>query len=705
MKPILLAMQSDLVSVLAQRTSSKRQLIWLLLGVSILCAQLVKAGLPADILVSTLPPAGSEISFSIDKARLRVFTDSTCALDWHGALNATWQIPDRAAFDLSPKFCRWMATRFVVPGTVGDGLIDDWLAEVGYHGQSTLYLMEQDSLVYEGRMGNDLPLNARAYPHIWSDGYQNVSPLKLRPGTEYTLLVHYANPHGASLYGTNDLLAVTFWDARRLDQQARFHLVASGLMIGGLLLLLLYQVAQWTVYRTELDATYCMMLLGLLAYVSYDDSLFHAAFADSVVREVWLYVTGSLGLMGFFRFAQLTLRNVAFQPQRDRLLGILVLIEAVKAPAFLVLTYLAIDGPAWVRAAEAVIPETFRILLLVALCVFAYAVLSHFRAHRDRATWAFTLGNLVLVISVMVVVLRAYMLPYADNPVMGAYLAFIDKPFKYIIEIGIVVMALFFAFAVAIVTKDRESRLERNFNRRLAEVRMEALRSQMNPHFLFNGLNSIKLFVIDNEPRIAGDYLTRFAHLIRLVLENSKSNLVTLARELETLDLYMRMESLRFSEKFTYEIAVDPAIDCDFVYLPPTIIQPYVENAIWHGLLHRDLPGGHLSIRVETGLRDRLKLTIEDNGVGREESTRRRNDSSTRHKSMGMQITAERISLLRQLYGFVAEVKVEDLVDAMSKPSGTRVTIDMVPAQSSGESATEIYPQRRDKPLAANSVS
>ncbi len=611
---------------------------------------------------------------------LEIFADSTCTVTLAQVSDLRFSsTAGIASFPQDRDVCYWLRAELSVPTDPADSSPRELVAEVGFHGFATLYLIDSSGLVETHEMGNDLPLNRRAYPHIFANANQNVAPLTVRPGRTYEILVRYANPMGASLYGTNDVLALRLGDGRAHDQSARLHLLLSGLMVGGLLLLLLYQAAQWTVYRTELDATYCLMLLGLLTFVCYDDYLFHAAFSDLVVRERWLYFTGSIGLLGFFRFAQLTLRTVDFRPSRDRLLGWLVLGKAIEAPVFLLIMSLEADGPPWVRQLAGIIPETFRITLIVTLLMFSYAAVSHFRANRDRATYAFVIGNLSLVLAVLVVTLRGYLTPFADFPPVSLYLSIITPGFAYIIEGGIVGMALCFAFAVALLTKEREALLERGFNRRLAEVRMETLRSQMNPHFLFNGLNSIKLFVIDNKPRLAGDYLSRFARLIRLVLENSKASLIPLSRELETLELYLRLESLRFGDRLSYTITVDPEIDGEFVYLPPTLLQPYVENAIWHGLLHRLDGEGRLRVEITNRPDGRLELVIEDNGVGRVYANQHRSATSTTHKSLGMQITADRIAMLRQHYGFEATVEVADLYHADGAAAGTRVTIYLTP--------------------------
>lgn len=221
----------------------------------------------------------------------------------------------------------------------------------------------------------------------------------------------------------------------------------------------------------------------------------------------------------------------------------------------------------------------------------------------------------------------------------------------------------------------RQERLRTEFEKQLANVEMSALLAQMNPHFLFNCLNSIDSYIIRNESAKASEYLNNFARLMRLILNNSRSNYITLKDELESLDLYLQMENLRFRDKFRYEIGVGEQLDAATVTIPPMLIQPYVENAIWHGLMPKDGTGGKLTIRIEKQ-GDDLVCTIEDNGIGRARAMElggKPRDSN--RKSMGMQITEDRIGIINKLYGSNMRVGITDLYDDAGAPAGTRVTL------------------------------
>ena len=189
--------------------------------------------------------------------------------------------------------------------------------------------------------------------------------------------------------------------------------------------------------------------------------------------------------------------------------------------------------------------------------------------------------------------------------------------------------------------EQRIKQLESSFEQRLAETEMTALRAQMNPHFIFNCLNSIKLYTLENDSAMAADYLSKFSKLIRLVLENSRAEKITLQNELETVRLYMDMEAMRFKNKVKYTIDVAAAIDPQFVEIPPLLLQPYIENAIWHGLMHRE-NGGTIHIEVTQPNDDLLHVVITDNGIGRQAAADLKSKSATQQKSLGMKITTSR---------------------------------------------------------------
>lgn len=237
---------------------------------------------------------------------------------------------------------------------------------------------------------------------------------------------------------------------------------------------------------------------------------------------------------------------------------------------------------------------------------------------------------------------------------------------------GVLIVIIGLAFWLRIRQVRHDERLKASFEKELARVEMEALRSQMNPHFLFNALNSLKDLIIRNEPQRASDYLSRFSRLIRLILENSKEQMVTLDQEIEAVSLYVEVEQHRFENKFDYKLDVQGGLDPKEVMVPPMLIQPYVENAIWHGLMHKPNKGMlQLTLGSHNGS---LMCAIEDNGIGRARAAELRSKSAGGKKSYGMAITRDRVALVKELYSIEARVEVEDLMRD-GEATGTRVTL------------------------------
>ncbi len=212
--------------------------------------------------------------------------------------------------------------------------------------------------------------------------------------------------------------------------------------------------------------------------------------------------------------------------------------------------------------------------------------------------------------------------------------------------------------------------------KKMVEVEMQALRAQMNPHFIFNSLNSINRYIVKSDSATASLYLTRFAKLIRLILDNSNNKSITLANEIQALSLYIEMESIRFEKKFTYSISVDEEIDVDNIYVPPLIIQPYAENAIWHGLLHKE-DAGHLSIDIIQRDEQMLQCTIEDNGVGRERARELKSKSASNRKSLGMALTENRLGLLSKHTFSERLITIEDIRNEEGNARGTKVILNI----------------------------
>jgi tetratricopeptide (TPR) repeat protein len=226
-----------------------------------------------------------------------------------------------------------------------------------------------------------------------------------------------------------------------------------------------------------------------------------------------------------------------------------------------------------------------------------------------------------------------------------------------------------------LTTKNSEIK-EVSLLHQLSELEVKALRAQINPHFLFNCLNSINRMIVKGENENASLYLKKFSKLVRLILENVETNKVSLHNELALIESYIQLEELRFKGKIGYEISIDEKIERENTYLPPMVLQPFVENAIWHGLMHKEAnEPGLIKIAVKED-NDVLLCTIEDNGVGRGRSGELKEKDDTKTKSIGIKITEERLRLLSKKR-INDLIRIIDLKDTLDTARGTRVEISI----------------------------
>ena len=216
----------------------------------------------------------------------------------------------------------------------------------------------------------------------------------------------------------------------------------------------------------------------------------------------------------------------------------------------------------------------------------------------------------------------------------------------------------------------RSSKEKKRANQLLA---LKSLRSQMNPHFIFNALNSVNSFIAKNDERAANKYLSDFSKLMRQVMENSKYDLVTLHSEMEILGIYIQLEHFRFSDKFDFEFVIDDTIDTEDIEIPPMLVQPYIENAIWHGLRYRETKGFlTITLRAKDEF---IQFVITDNGIGRKKSEELKTINQKEIKSTGMKNIETRLDILNEVNNMALKVEVSDL--EIGKQSGTKVSIQI----------------------------
>ncbi|GAA4276967.1 hypothetical protein GCM10022259_16910 [Aquimarina mytili] len=231
--------------------------------------------------------------------------------------------------------------------------------------------------------------------------------------------------------------------------------------------------------------------------------------------------------------------------------------------------------------------------------------------------------------------------------------------------VGLTILLLLAAYLMF-----RNMKQQRYANNLLA---LKSLRSQMNPHFIFNALNSVNTFIATNDERTANRYLTDFSLLMRAVLENSEQDFIPLEKEIELLKLYVQLEHFRFQDKFDYTIEVDPEINVNEYMIPPMLLQPYVENAVWHGLRYKS-EKGILSINFQNVASDTIEIIITDNGIGRKKSKELKTQNQKLQKSKGMGNIRKRIAILNKMYKDKVDVFITDLEE---NSEGTKVKLTL----------------------------
>lgn len=262
----------------------------------------------------------------------------------------------------------------------------------------------------------------------------------------------------------------------------------------------------------------------------------------------------------------------------------------------------------------------------------------------------------------------------------GASLAFsIQSPFWetwwfYALIFAFIVLLLFLIFKWRLQIKEKKREEEINkilLEKKMASLKLENFRSQMNPHFIFNALNSIQDYIISNEKELASTYLVKFSRLIRMYLDYSQQNEITLQQEIKALELYLELEKVRFEDELDYKIDIENNLDIKAIKVPSLFIQPYIENALKHGLLHKK--GERRLQIIATKDEGKLKVVIEDNGIGRQQA-KTISEHKRMHKPFATKANAERIHIYKTKLKKDINVIVEDL-DVQGAASGTRVNI------------------------------
>ncbi len=258
---------------------------------------------------------------------------------------------------------------------------------------------------------------------------------------------------------------------------------------------------------------------------------------------------------------------------------------------------------------------------------------------------------------------------YFLNKIQNKY--FYQKIWFYILIIVIITIIFYFLYRLRIKTIKRQQEIKKN----LETYQYQALNKQMNPHFIFNSLNSIQNYILQNDVKNSNKYLTKFSQLMRMVLNNTQSHTITINKEIEALILYLELEQIRFKNRFEYKINIEKNLDIYTYKIPPLLLQPFVENAIWHGLMN--MPAdykGKITINIKRKY-EFIIFEIIDNGIGRKKSGEINSQKTT--NSLGTKINKNRAELFNEIFDLKIQIKYVDLLNAEGNSKGTRVVIKL----------------------------
>lgn len=418
------------------------------------------------------------------------------------------------------------------------------------------------------------------------------------------------------------------------------------LFIGGMLLMIFYSFGIYFINRDKLFNYYAFYLLSLVLYLGVRIPLF---FGPLDMRyPLFMYVYNELVQVAvnifYLLFASYFLNARNDFPKLQK--AIRYVIRFLAAIMMLQLLLILSVRFAWIEVY--VIQLQRYIMIVFSLGAYVHILLNY----KNKIVHFLLIGSLFFL--------------------AGGMLAMFLHQIKYMMlgaAIEVFIFSLGMGYRIKIIEQTRQF-IENEMNK----LRLTALRAQMNPHFIFNSLNSIRSYVISNETKKASDYLNKFARLIRLILHYSSKDFISLKEELEALSLYIELEQMRFREDFGFTLKIGTGVNSETLLLPPLILQPYVENAIVHGLAPKT---GAKELLVEVSKSNsNLCFVIRDNGVGRSYSKDIRSVRDPQHKSVAMELTRKRIELSGDKRSEEENIKVVDLMEN-GHPSGTEVRIKL----------------------------
>lgn len=537
---------------------------------------------------------------------------------------------------ISPLHTYWLRLNFE---DIDLRLSDSWIIRFPNYDEIILYPIRQNGVDEEDFASINKTRQVRFMPYtdfevapsdLWQDKYLffKIKHTSVRDRLHEPEFLHpeIAEKEGFSLISMKDFI----------------RQVPYLLFIGGILLMILYSLGIFFMNRDRLFMFYSIYLFMLLMY---------------------------LGIRLPFLFSYLESHFPRYMYIHNELIQILVNIS------YLWFAAIFLNAPRDFPLLDKAIRWAIRLLIFIFIMVFLVLVTGYMAEYEQYIIAAeryfmilFALGAYIYIILNYKHKIVLYLVMGSIFFLAGGVLSMIFLNISYMM-LGTAIEVFVFSLAMGYRIKQSEQE-KKNIENEIDKIRLIALKAQMNPHFIFNSLNSIRAYVITNETKKASDYITKFAKLIRLILHYASKDSILLQSELEALQLYVELEQLRFRDDFNFDLRLDQRIKPNQVWVPPLILQPYVENAIVHGLAPKK---DNKILRVMVIMnQNHLEFVVRDNGVGRNYSKSISKEMNPAHKSMAMELTRRRIELMDTENTDKPKIAITDLKEN-GDPSGTEV--------------------------------
>ena len=422
---------------------------------------------------------------------------------------------------------------------------------------------------------------------------------------------------------------------------------------GALLILALYHFVIYINNRQKQYLYYSIYLVCFFIYFLAD--------VHSPRLKIYAYINFSIQFFGYAAyvgFVRTLLKTKKYIPEWDKLLVIERGLLVIAAIVFMIVQYVF---------GYAVQEKLFAILISI-ITVFGLLTYIVLNTIKGKHVIYFIIGSLAYLILANISFLGPYSLGneyFLERGVQPMFFTYVGA----IIETTMFAVIIGYESKVSIQKNKEAEALLAIKTKEMSDLKMTALQSQMDPHFLYNSLNSINNFVLQNDIEKASDYITKFSRLIREILTNSSNLTIPLSKELGVLGLYVKLEQMRMVGGFDYVVSVDDTLDLESINVPPLFIQPFIENAIWHGFANKkDYKRITINIFDED---DKVRCEIIDNGIGIKESKKEKGTFKRTRKSFGLKASENRIKLLHE--NERVYVIIEDMTDDVT--TGTKVTL------------------------------